>query len=253
MSSGFSIGGSGADRGMPWENTPTTISLGGSTYRFGSREEAWRHFNPSAAARWDAQNSPNARGTSSAYTSGGSSGGYSSGGGSGGAIVPALTAQQYRDIADPFHTQRGQYQAQLSSLVSDPSSFLNSSLAQAMNAQGIEAINRSAAAKKMLNSGNRLADLMKFGQGNAAGQYFNQAQLLGTLSGAAPGSPAAAAGSMVNAQSAANQYDINNRQLQQGQTVYNDQQNAADAARRAVENQQWQNAYSNLYGRMSVF
>lgn len=234
---------------LPWAGTPTTINLGGSTYRFGSSEEAWRHFNPSAAARWDAQNSPASPAYQAANSGGGGGAGtpsFSVGFGNGGSYTGygggSLSAAQIREIADPFYSQRSQYQTQLSNLMANPSSFLSSPLVQAMNANGIEAINRTAAAKKQLNSGNRLADLMKFGQGNAASQYFNQAQLLGGLSGAAPGSPASAASNTVSLASLANNQGQQNQAQQQ-----------QDQLRRALENQQWEQSYRNLYSGMSMF
>ena len=133
-----------------------------------------------------------------------------SGGGSGGA---AFDAGKLRDIADPFHTQRGQYQNQLSSLMSNPDSFMQSGVFKSMMNNGLEAINRTAAAKKQLNSGNRLADLMNYGQGKGAEQFFNYAGLLGKFAGADSSSPSGAAGAIVGAQGNANSYDVNNRKL----------------------------------------
>ena len=40
--------------------------------------------------------------------------------------------------------------------------------------QGLEAVNRTAAAKGMLGSGNRLAELTKYGQGMASQEYDNE-------------------------------------------------------------------------------
>lgn len=154
----------------------------------------------------------------------------------------SLTSQQIQQIADPFASQRGQYQTQLSSLMANPSSFLSSPLVSAMNANGLEAINRTAAAKHQLNSGNRLADLMKYGQGNTASQFFNQAQLLGNLSGAAPGSPASAASNTVSLANLAN-----------AQGNSNAQQSQQDQLRRALENANWSQSYQNLYNGMSMF
>lgn len=218
----------------PWKNVPAQVWIGGTLHSFGSSESAWRYLNPAAAARWDAANSQPAYSPVAGSSPG--SGGAAGGSVSAGNVTGGGNIQQ---IADPFHSQRAQYQTQLSSLMSNPSSFLSSPLAQAMNQNGIEAINRTAAAKHQLKSGNRLADLMKYGQGNAASQYFNQAQLLGGLSGAAPGSPAAAASNTV---SLAN--------LASGQNQYQSEQ---DKIKKATEDANWQNAYTNLYKNMSVF
>lgn len=40
--------------------------------------------------------------------------------------------------------------------------------------QGLEALNRTAAAKRMLGSGNRLAELVNYGQGMASQEYDNE-------------------------------------------------------------------------------
>ena len=58
-----------------------------------------------------------------------------------------------------------------------------SPLYQSMLDSGMNAVNRTAAAKGELGSGNRLADLMKVGQDSAAKYYFPQQQALAGLSG----------------------------------------------------------------------
>jgi len=251
--------------GVPWKDQPTQVSIGGVYHSYGSQESAWRALNPDAARRYDAQwqqstnlslpsgnyggaassgYGPGAGGSGSrgsTYSgSSGSSGSSGYGGSSGGASGANANIGNLQNIADPFSSQRGQYQQQLSKLMSDPSTFYQSPVYKAMYDQGLEAVNRTAAAKKMLGSGNRLADLVKYGQGAAAGQFFNQANLLAGLSGSAPGSPAGAASSMVAGQNAANQYDIQNRQLDQGLRVYND-----------AKNQTQQAADNQFYGNLS--
>jgi hypothetical protein len=110
----------------------------------------------------------------------GSSGGGGGGGGGAGS-------------ADPFASQRGQYQQQLSQLMSSPGAFASSPLFQFAMQQGLQGVNRSDAARGMLGSGNRLMDIMSYGQGQAGQLYNQQAQLLAQLAGATSGSPAAAA------------------------------------------------------------
>lgn len=96
-------------------------------------------------------------------------------------------------MADPFATQRPQYQGMLQSLMTNPSSFNLSPAAQSSMALGSENLARQAAAKGYLGSGNMLAELQKFGQQTAAEDYYKQASLLSQLAGAGIGSPAAAA------------------------------------------------------------
>lgn len=86
--------------------------------------------------------------------------------------------------ADPFMQERGKYQKQLSDLMENPGSFASSPAYQFSYNQGLEALNR----KGNIRSGAKLADLMKYGQGFAGQQYFNQAKLLSDLatSGSSP-------------------------------------------------------------------
>lgn len=97
------------------------------------------------------------------------------------------------NLADPFAGQRSQYQTQLQQLMSDPSSIQTTPGYQFRLGQGVNAIDRSAAARGMLNSGNRLYDLENYSQGLASTEYDNQINRLALLSGAQTGSPAAAA------------------------------------------------------------
>lgn len=95
-------------------------------------------------------------------------------------------------LADPFATQRAQYQQQLQQLMADPSSIQGTPGYQFRLGQGVNALDRSAAAKGMLHSGNQLYDLENYAQGLASTEYDNQLNRLMTLSGATTGSPAAA-------------------------------------------------------------
>lgn len=77
------------------------------------------------------------------------------------------------------------YQSQLNNLLSNPAAIQQTPGYQFALNQGNEAINRSAAAKGQLNSGNVLAELAKFGQGMASQEYGNQVnRLSGLMQGA---------------------------------------------------------------------
>lgn len=104
-----------------------------------------------------------------------------------------------REVADPFWQERKAYQAQLSDLMKNPGEFASSPMYQFAFDQGMQGVNRSMAAKGMLNSGNRLAELTKFGQGLASQQFTPMANLLGKLAGVDAGSPGAALSGMVTA------------------------------------------------------
>ena len=77
------------------------------------------------------------------------------------------------------------YQNQLNNLLSNPNAIQQSPAYQFALDQGNQAINRSAAAKGTLNSGNVLAELAKYGQGMASQEYGNQFnRLQGLMQGA---------------------------------------------------------------------
>jgi hypothetical protein len=118
-------------------------------------------------------------------------------GGGGGAAQGAAQA-------DPFASQRGQYQDLLSKLISDPKSIQSSPGYQFQVDAGLDAVNKAEGASGMLNSGNRLLALQNYGQGQAKTDYYNQAQLLAQLAGANVGSPGTA-GQITAANGAANQ------------------------------------------------
>lgn len=127
---------------------------------------------------------------SSAFSGGGNSGG---GGASGAASA-----------ADPFASQRGQYQDMLSKLINNPSSITDTPGYQFGLTQSQNAVQGSAAANGMVNSGNVLSALSTNAQGYASQQLNNQELLLAQLSGANVGSPGTA-GQILQGQNAANQ------------------------------------------------
>ncbi len=108
--------------------------------------------------------------------------GGKAGGGGGGAQA----------AADPFAGQRGQYQQQLSQMMKGQFTPSDPSYKWRMD-QGLEGVNRGAGASGLLRSGNRLAELMNYGQNQASTEYQNQYARLSQLAGANIGSPAAAA------------------------------------------------------------
>ena len=129
-------------------------------------------------------------------------GGLFGGGGStnvGGVVGGLASLQQANAIgreaaaaADPFASQRGQYQTMLQGLMTNPESFALSPAAESQMRLGSENLARSGAAKGYLGSGNILAELQKYGQDVASGDYWKSIQNLQMLSGAATSSPAAA-------------------------------------------------------------
>lgn len=90
--------------------------------------------------------------------------------------------------------KRGQLQAQqgynqvastagnrLNTLLQNPASVADTPGYQFTYNQGLEAVNRTAAARGQLGSGNRLYDLTKYGQGMASQTYNNTVNQLGSF------------------------------------------------------------------------
>lgn len=96
--------------------------------------------------------------------------------------------------ANPWANQTAQYQNKLAQLLETPGAMASNPAYQYSFDQGMEAINRSAAAKGQLGSGNRLIELTKFGQGQASQNFFNLANLYSKLAGADSQNAAGAVG-----------------------------------------------------------
>lgn len=118
----------------------------------------------------------------------------------GGALNTALAPdpQKAIDAADPFSTQRAQYQPQLQQMMQGKFDATDPSYQWRFD-QGTKAVNRGAAASGMLNSGNRLLALQQYGQGAASQEYQNQYNRLAQLSGANFGTGAAGSIAQQNA------------------------------------------------------
>jgi len=126
----------------------------------------------------------------------------------------ATNTVDYQKIADPFASQREQYQNQLSTLMADPSKIADTGAYKWAFDQGKQGVERSLAAKGMGDSGNALTELTKYGQGMASQQFNNLASMLGGFSGAAPGSPAAAAGTIASTENQAQDNEYKKKLLE---------------------------------------
>jgi hypothetical protein len=111
-------------------------------------------------------------------------------GASGGA---ASDANKAADAADPYRSQRAQWQQPIIDLMKDPSSILKDPTFQASLNLGLENTSRAAGAAGMGLSGNRLADLQKYGQSAGYSAIQTKLKNLEDLAGVNSGSPAAAA------------------------------------------------------------
>ena len=109
-------------------------------------------------------------------------GGKSSGGGQ----------QQASAAADPFASQRGQYQEQLSTLMSDPSSEKLSAGEKWSMDQGLDSLGAKFGSQGLFGSGNAGAGLEKYAIGTAQQGRQQEISNLMQLSGANSGSPGTA-------------------------------------------------------------
>lgn len=145
-------------------------------------------------------------------------------------------------IADPWASQRGQYQSQLSELMKNPGGFINSDLFKASTNAGIDAVNRSAAASGMLKSGNRMTALMDYSQKNAPDNFFRMADLLSGFAGAKaqnPGGGLSAAANLQNANTSQYNAETSRLNYQAGRddrsTAYNDQWQAQNDLKKQLQ------------------
>ena len=117
---------------------------------------------------------------------------------------PSSGASGAAAAADPFASQRGQYQTMLSQLISNPSSISSDPGYQFGMQQGLNAVNGAMASGGYLNSGNRLTALQQQGMDFANTQLTNKELFLAQLAGANVGSPGTA-GQILQGQNMANQ------------------------------------------------
>ena len=120
------------------------------------------------------------------------------------AMAPSGGAQGAANAADPFASQRPQYQTMLANLINNPSSVTSTPGYQFQMDQALKGVEGSAAAQGMLNSGNVLSALTTQAGNQASTQYYNQAELLAQLAGANIGSPGTA-GQILQGQNVSNQ------------------------------------------------
>lgn len=112
------------------------------------------------------------------------------GGGDGNGTVASVS--KYGADANPWLTR-------LNTLLDNPDSINESAAYKFRYDQGQKALERSAAAKGSLNSGNTLAALVNYGQGQASQEYGSQMDRLAGLYGTAEGANASRYGADTSA------------------------------------------------------
>jgi hypothetical protein len=96
--------------------------------------------------------------------------------------------------ADPWASQRGQYQTSLSQLMQNPGGAMqNNPFFKWQQDQGLDAVNRKMAASGGRVSGNRMMALSDYAQNQSGQNFFQLADLYSLLGGAQNQNPAMAA------------------------------------------------------------
>src|SRR5882672_1107211 len=85
--------------------------------------------------------------------------------------------------SDPFGQYRGAYGSQLMGLMANPGSIVNDPGYKFAFGQGQQAVERSAAARGFLGSGNEAIALQEYGMGFANDYLHQQEQFLAGLAG----------------------------------------------------------------------
>lgn len=104
-------------------------------------------------------------------------------GGAGGASGSGGGAPQFSNADNRFATGLTDAELRIKNLLDNPDSINQSAAYKFRVGQGQEALQRALGAKGMLNSGNRLTELTKYGQDMASQEYDNQYNRLGSLLG----------------------------------------------------------------------
>lgn len=121
----------------------------------------------------------------------------------------ASNAQAGAAAADPFASQRGQYQGMLSKLMSNPSAVESTPGYQFNFGQGEQALQRQEAASGNLNSGTADINAVQYGQNYATSTFNQYEQILAQLSGANTGNPGTAGSLLTSGLNTAGQTGIN--------------------------------------------
>lgn len=154
----------------------------GST--FGGASDAYNGARSGAIYESDRQNQLkyllNAGTNSGAWSEDGSAGG---GGGGANPFSTGGSGAPTVNTSNRFETGLSDTEQRLRALLDNPDSINQSAAYKFRVGQGQEALQRSLGAKGLLNSGNRLMELVKYGQDMGSQEYDAQAGRLGSLLG----------------------------------------------------------------------
>lgn len=147
-------------------------------------------------------------------------GGGGGGGGGGSKSTGQAGAQAAAQTADPFASQRPQYQQMLSDLMSGKTPFQETAGAKALTQTGMDAESAQMAARGLSSSGAEKAALTKYATGIASQDYNAQISNLMNMSGTGAGS-AGQAGQIMANQSASDTTALNTFGSTVGNAVVN--------------------------------
>lgn len=158
---------------------------GGPQKRFGEAQAAWAALGYSLDPHSGSVTKTNAGTDYSAPV--GSAGTTSTINGMFGGTVPAASSEGSSTTAliqgNRFDEGLTTVEQRLKELISNPDSIQQTGAYKFRVKQGEDALQRNLGARGMLNSGNRLMELLKYGQDMGSQEYDAQAQRLGSLLG----------------------------------------------------------------------
>lgn len=164
------------------EHSYMLVPYSGTT--FGGESESSRGARANAIYEANRQNQLkyllNAGTNSGAWNEDGSAGG---GGNSANPFSTGGSGAPTVNTSNRFETGLSDAEQRLKNLLDNPDSITQSAAYKFRVGQGQEALQRSLGAKGLLNSGNRLMELTKYGQDMGAQEYDAQAGRLGSLLG----------------------------------------------------------------------
>lgn len=166
----------------------------------------------------------------------------------------AQAGAQAAAVADPWASQRGQYQTMLSQLTQNPGSAMqNNPFFKWQQDQGLEAVNRKMAASGGRVSGNRMMALSDYAQNQSGQNFFQLADLYALLGGARNQNPAAAAALQYEAARDEQVMPLNWYQADVGMTSANNPRYMQDQAKKGYQDAIREQQIAKVNRQLSAF
>lgn len=162
-------------------------------------------------------------------------------------------ASKAAQMADPWASQRGQYQTSLNQLMQNPGSAMqNNPFFKWQQQQGEQAVARQAAAQGQNYSGNKMMALSDYAQKQSGNNFFQLADLYSTLAGAKV-DPSVGASLYLKGQTDASQYPLQKMQAQAQMTSANNPMALANQQMQGLQSALNQQRQDDFWRRLSVF